>query len=392
MHIDDSPAQRALRNELRAYFKEIITDEVMNEFAHDPEGGGPLFRRTMEQMGKDGWLGVGWPKEFGGKGFGIIEQTIFSSEIQRVGFPLPFLTINSVAPMIMKYGTDEQRQKFLPRILAGKCFFSIGYSEPSAGTDLAALKSRAEPDGDGWLINGSKVFTSLAQYADYIWLAVRTDPNVSKHQGISMFIVDTKDPGFSWHPTNTMSSISTTSTYYENIRVTEKDLVGGLNMGWRLITGQLNQERISLVVEGPLGQIIDESIAWAKETKVADGTRLIDEPWVQSNLARVRAKQEALKLMCWKQAWATENGTLQFADASAMKVYGTELFIEAYQLLMEVYGNCGVLRRGSRGSVLKGRVEIMYRAMLILTFGGGTNEIQRDIIAVAGLGMPAQIR
>jgi len=391
MYIDYSPEQRALRDELREYFKTLITPALEAEYS-DSEGGGPLYRKALEQLGRDGWLGVGWPVEYGGKGFGPVEQMIFSSEIQRVGFPLPFLTINSVAPMIMKYGTQQQRDKFLPQILAGKCHFSIGYSEPGAGTDLASLKCKAQRDGDGWLINGSKVFTSLAHYADYIWLATRTDPSAPKHAGISLFIVPTSDPGFSWQPTHTVSGMFTTSTFYENIRVTEENLVGGLNKGWRLITGQLNFERISLVVDGPLGRILDDTIRWAKDTKLPDGRRVIDQVWVRRNLARVRAKYEALKLMCWKQAWAMQEDCLHFADASALKVFGTELFIEASQLLSEMFGTLGTLRRGSPGAVLQGRVERMARSMLILTFGGGTNEIQRDIIAVAGLGMPAQIR
>jgi len=391
MYIDYSPEQRALRDELREYFKHLITPELEQEYTGS-EGGGPLYRKALEQLGRDGWLGVGWPTEYGGKGFGPVEQMIFSSEIQRVGLPLPFLSINSVAPMIMKYGNQAQRDRFLPQILAGKCHFSIGYSEPGAGTDLASLTCKAERDGDGWLINGNKVFTSLAHYSDYIWLATRTDPSASKHAGISLFIVDTKDPGFSWQPTHTVGSMFTTTTFYENIRVTEDNLVGELNKGWRLITGQLNHERISLVVDGPLGKIIDDSISWAKDTKLPNGQRVIDQPWAKRNLARAHAKHDALKLMCWKQAWAMQEECLHFADASALKVYGTELFIEAYQLLSEVFGNLGTLRRGSRGAVLQGRVEAMARSMLILTFGGGTNEIQRDIIAVAGLGMPAQIR
>jgi alkylation response protein AidB-like acyl-CoA dehydrogenase len=384
--MDPTPDLESLRDQLRAYFEELMTPALIEEIGTS-EGGGPLYTQTLRRLGADGWLGIGWPKQYGGQGRTPIEQHVFADEIQRAGFPLPFLTLNTVGPTLMHHGTDEQREFFLPRILRGELQFAIGYSEPGAGTDLASLKTRAERVGDEYVINGQKVFTSLADFADYIWLAARTDASAKKHRGISIFCVSTKLPGFKITPIWTMAGVRTNATYYEDVRVPANMLVGGENNGWGLITSQLNHERVSLFPVGPFARILEEVIAWAREAR-RDGRRVIDEPWVREHLARLHAGLEALKLMQRKQAWALTRGSLHPADASAVKVYASEFFVQAYRLLMEVIGPASALRAGSPGAVVRGRLERMYRAALILTFGGGTNEVQRDIIAMAGLGMP----
>jgi 3-oxocholest-4-en-26-oyl-CoA dehydrogenase alpha subunit len=391
MYLDYTPAQRELREELRAYFARLMTPDLQAELSWK-EGGGPLYRQALRQMGGDGWLGIGWPQEYGGQGRSPIEQFIFSDEVQRAGFPLPFLTLNTVGPTIMEYGTPEQKRFFLPRILAGECHFSIGYSEPGAGTDLASLRTRAVRDGDDYVVTGSKVFTSLAEYADYIWLAVRTDATAAKHKGISMLIVDTRLPGYKCTPIWTMAGVRTNATYYEDVRVPTSSLVGRENEGWWLITSQLNRERIALSPVGPLERMLGDVRRWAEETRLADGRRVIDQEWVRLKLARVRARWEALKLLVWRQAWCMTQGSLNFADASAVKVYASEFYVDAYRDLMEIVGQRGYLKDGSPEAVLGGRLEFIYRATLILTFGGGTNEIQRDIIAMAGLKMPRSLR
>ena len=391
MYIDYTPEQRALRDELRVYFAGMMTPELQAEIT-GAEGGGPLYRKALRQMGKDGWLGVGWPKQYGGQGRSPIEQFIFSDEVQRAGFPLPFLTLNTVGPTIMENGTEEQKREFLPRILAGELHFAIGYTEPGAGTDLAALRTRAVRDGDHYVINGSKVFTSLADYSDYIWLAARTDPDAKKHRGISIFMVPTNSPGYKCTPIYTMAGVRTNATFYEDVRVPASALIGNENDGWALITSQLNRERIALIAVGPLERMLEEVCRWAQITRLADGRRVIDQEWVQVTLARVRAKWEVLKLLNWRQAWCMTQGSLNFADASTVKVFGSEFYVEAYQGLLEVLGQVGYLRAGSAEAVLRGRLEFIYRATLILTFGGGTNEIQRDIIAMAGLQMPRSLR
>jgi alkylation response protein AidB-like acyl-CoA dehydrogenase len=387
MYVEMTPEQISLQEELRTYFTGIMTPELLDEIKGS-EGGGPLYRKALKKMGADGWLGIGWPVEYGGQGRTPIEQMIFADEVQRAGFPLPFLTLNTVGPTIMRFASEEIKRDFLPRILAGDCHFCIGYSEPGAGTDLAGLKTRAVRDGDDWVINGQKVFTSLADFADYVWLAARTDPNAPKHRGISMFIVPTTSPGFKLTPTFTMGDVRTNTTYYEDVRVPHANLVGGENQGWGLIVSQLNHERVSLTPYGPSTKMLEEVVEWARATKLADGRRVIDQAWVRDSLAWVKAKLEALRLMQWKLAWSLTKGRLHPADASAVKVYATELYVQAYRKLMEVLGPAGTVRDGSPGAVCRGRLERMYRATLILTFGGGTNEVQRDIVAMAGLGLP----
>jgi alkylation response protein AidB-like acyl-CoA dehydrogenase len=387
MYLDYTPEQMTFRDQLREYFERMMTPELEAELKGS-EGGGPLYSVALRQMGKDGLLGIGWPKEYGGQGRSPIEQFIFADEVQRAGYPLPFLTLNTVGPTLMRFGTDEQRARFLPQILKGEVHFAIGYSESEAGTDLASLKTRAVRDGNEYVINGSKVFTSLADFADYIWLAARTDPEAPKHKGISILMVPTTSPGFKITPIQTMGGVRTTATYYEDVRVPAGNLIGEENQGWTLITNQLNHERVALSAVGPLGRLFNETRGWAKQTKLADGRRVIDQEWVQICFASVYARLEALKLMNWKQAWAMTAGALHPADASALKVFGSEFYVDAYRSLLEVVGQVGYVRDGSPEAVLQGRLERAYRTTLILTFGGGTNEVQRDIIAMAGLGMP----
>lgn len=397
MLIAYTPEQEELKRELRAYFADLMTPEVEAE-AFAGETGGPACLEAVRQMGRDGWLGIGWPTEFGGQGRGDVEQFIFSDEAWRAGAPIPFLTINTVGKTIMEYGSEEQKREFLPKILAGELHFSIGYTEPSAGTDLASLRTTAVKDGDEWRINGQKIYTSLANYADYIWLAARTDPDAPKHKGISIFLVPTTDPGFSHSKIHTMVNASTFNTYYDDVRVGDDAIVYGLNRGWDLIVNQLNYERVSLAPPGMLSRTYEQTVRWAQDTLLssgggAGGKRIIDQEWVRLNLAKVRAKLEYLQLLGWKVASSAASVTngqqgADPADASSVKVFGTELSCEAYQLLSEVLGQAAVLRRGSEGAVLAGRIERGMQGALILTFGGGVNEVQRDLISLFGLGLP----
>jgi len=395
MKAEFTPAQEALRTELRAYFAKLMTPELRAECeAGTGEGGGPGFKAAMRQMGRDGWIGLGWPKEFGGRGFTPLEQFIFVEEVMRAGFPFPFLTTESIGPMLLEHGNAWQKQEIVPKIMAGELNIAIGYSEPGAGTDLASLKTTATRDGEGWVINGQKMWTSLANFADYVWVAARTDPDApKKHKGISIFLMPTSAPGWSCTPVITLGGVRTNATYYDNIRVTAQNLVGELNGGWKLITSQLNRERLSLVNYGPTAVMFNEVTHWARAQQMPDGSSLADQSWVQANLARVRVGIEALKLVCYKQAWAMTAGTLDMADASAAKVYGSEFFIEGYRLLGEILGQgCLVAKNSASGVILKGRIEQLYRTASILTFGGGANEIQRDIISAAGLWMPRAAR
>ncbi|MGO9027399.1 MAG: acyl-CoA dehydrogenase family protein [Acidimicrobiales bacterium] len=391
MEIGYTEEQQALQRELRDYYAKLLTPEVEAKLVAGA-GIGPDMRTVVKQMATDGWLGIGWPKEYGGQGRSAVEQFIFFDESMRAGAPVPMLTINTVGPTIMEFGTDQQKTFFLPKILAGDIHFCIGYTEPSAGTDLAALKTRAVRDGDEYVINGQKIFTSLAGDADYIWLATRTDPEVSKHKGISMFIVPMDTPGIKVVPMKLLGGHNINYTFFEDVRVPAANLVGGENNGWTLITNQLNHERVTLCSPGIIERALADVRSWAQNTKLADGRRVIDQEWARVHLARVHSRLEFLKLINWKVAWTATQGHLDVADASTIKVFGTEFYLEAFRLLMEVVGQAAYLTRGSPEAVLAGRLEMYARSLVILTFGGGTNEIQRDLIAIFGLGLPRSLR
>jgi 3-oxocholest-4-en-26-oyl-CoA dehydrogenase alpha subunit len=387
MYIGLSDEQRALQQEVRDYYKQLLTPEVRAKLTGSG-GVGAEQRKVVRRMGEDGWLGVGWPEEWGGRGFSAVEQFIWFDESMRAGAPVPMLTINTVGPTIMNYGSDEQKEFFLPKILKGEIHFCIGYSEPGAGTDLAALTTKAERDGDEYIINGQKMWTSLASDADYVWLAVRTNPNVKKHKGISLFIVPMDTPGIKVLPIHVMGESDINQVFYEDVRVPASTRVGEENEGWRLITNQLNHERVTLCSSGIVDRALGEVREWAQQSRLADGSRVIDQEWVQLNLARVHARLEFLRLINWKIASQAAKGALQPADASSTKVFGTEFYLEAFRLLMEILGQNAYLADLAPGAVLQSRLEHMYRGLIILTFGGGVNEVQRDLIAVFGLGMP----
>jgi alkylation response protein AidB-like acyl-CoA dehydrogenase len=391
VHLTYTPEQDKLRGELREYFAGLMT--AARRAALSRTGGdygdGVAYREIVRQLGADGWLTLSWPAEYGGRGASVTDQLIFTDEAAAAGVPVPFLTINTVGPTIMRFGTAGQKAFYLPKIAAGEAHFSIGYSEPEAGTDLARLRTTAVRDGDEYVINGQKMWTSLIGYADYVWLACRTDQDAPRHKGLSIIIVPVSSPGFSWTPVPTMAGVSTSATYYSGVRVPAGNLVGEEGGGWPLITNQLNHERVALTSAAPLQNALREVRDWAAHAPAGACGLVIDAEWVQVHLARVHARTEVLKLLNWQIAARLDAGeALGPAAASATKIYGTELTIEACRLLMEVLGAGATVRDGSPGALLAGRIERMHRSALIFTFGGGTNEIQRDMIAMLALGLP----
>ncbi|MER6136672.1 acyl-CoA dehydrogenase family protein [Streptomyces sp. NPDC001815] len=410
MHLAPTERQRRLRAELRAYFRELLPE--------GPSATGPDEQRALlRRIGADGWLGLGWPEAYGGQGRGADEQFVFFDEAYRAGAPVSMVTLNTVGPTLMKYGTDEQKDFFLPRILRGELVFAIGYSEPSAGTDLASLRTRAvrvgregEDAGTGtgsgagagagsagrdgagaggeWLVDGQKVFTSNAQHADWIWLACRTDPDAPKHKGISILLVPTDAPGFSWTPIETVGGLTTTATYYDGIRVPASRLVGEENGGWGLITNQLNHERVALAAIGMQAEDFYAAVlAAARTPDPVTGRRRVDEPWVRSKLAEVHARLAATRLLNWRLVGDVGAGRLAAGDASGVKVVGTESAVAVYRMCQEIVGSDALVRSGSPGVFEDGELERMNRAAQINTFGGGVSEVQREIVATMRLGM-----
>ena len=395
MHIDLEPQQVALREELRDYFAQLVTPEIRAGLASATGefGEAGVYKDVIRQIGADGWLGIGWPKEYGGQARSMVEQLIFTDAAAIAGVPIPYLTLNTVGPTIMRYGSDEQKEFFLPRILAGELHFSIGYSEPGSGTDLASLKTKAVLEGDEWVNNGQKMWTSLIQYADWLWMACRTEPDASRHKGLSMILVPANAPGVSYTPVHTVAGVGTSATYYEDVRVPASNLISERGGGWALMTNQLNHERVALTSAAPLQHSLTLVKDWAAETRNPDGSRVIDTEWVQIALGRAHARVEALSLINWKLAADADHGVaLSPAEASATKIYGSELATEVYRALMEIVGPHAGVTGDSPGAVLAGRLERYHRSALVMTFGGGTNEIQRDIIGYVGLGLPAAKR
>ncbi|MCF3178451.1 acyl-CoA dehydrogenase family protein [Streptomyces polychromogenes] len=384
MHLAPSEGQSRLRAELREYFRDLLPDGV----PEDPAAQRALLRR----IGADGLLGLGWPVEYGGQGRGPDEQFVFFDEAYRAGVPVSMVTLNTVGPTLMKYGTPEQKDYFLPRILRGETVFAIGYSEPEAGTDLAALRTRAVRDDSGdWVIDGQKVFTSNAQNADWIWLACRTDPQAPKHKGISIILVPTDSPGFSWTPIDTVGGLTTTATYYDGIRVPAGHLVGPEHGGWGLITNQLNHERVALAAIGMQAEdFYEAALTHARTPDPATGERPADRPWVRARLAEAHALLAAVRLLNWRLVQDVGAGTLAPGDASGVKFLGTESTVEVYRICQEVVGEEALVR--GPGAFLGGELERMNRAAQINTFGGGVSEVQREIVAMMRLGMKGRKR
>ncbi|MGV9857885.1 acyl-CoA dehydrogenase family protein [Gordonia sp. NPDC003425] len=383
MFIDLTDDQKALKAQLHEYFSTLIEPSDAAEMVTDRHGA--AYRRVIRQMGRDGWLGVGWPKEYGGKGFGEIEQQIFTNEAVRADVPLPAVTLQTVGPTLQVYGTPEQKERFLPRILSGEVHFAIGYTEPEAGTDLASLTTSAVLDGDHYVVNGQKIFTTGGHDADYIWLAVRTDKDVPKHKGISILIVDTSDPGFSWTPIITADGAHhVNATYYNDVRVPVGMRVGGEGDGWKLITTQLNHERVML---GPAGRI--EGLAarvrrWAAQAG-PDGTAIVKQPDVRRTLAQIDAYARINELLNWQVASTGE--AISMADAAATKVFATERVQMVCRMVDEIVGRYGDFTDPQTAALVEW-LDVQEKRNVVITFGGGVNEVMRDMIATAGLGLP----
>ncbi|MER5789086.1 acyl-CoA dehydrogenase family protein [Streptomyces sp. NPDC001980] len=380
MHLAPTERQQRLRAELRAYFGSLVPSPA----PEDPAERRALLRR----IGADGLLGLGWPVEYGGQGRGADEQFVFFDEAYRAGAPVSMVTLNTVGPTLMKYGSAEQKARFLPGILRGELVFAIGYSEPSAGTDLAALSTRAVRDGDGWRIDGQKIFTSGAQHADWIWLACRTDPGAPRHRGISILLVPTDAPGFSWTPIETVGGQITTATYYDGVRVPAGNLVGTEHDGWSLITNQLNHERVALAATGMQAEdFYAAALTAARTPDPVTGRRRVDEPWIRFRLAEAHARLAANRLLSWRLVGDAGAGRVAPAEASGVKFAGTESAVATYRMCQEIVGEAALVRSGSPGVFGDGELERLNRAAQINTFGGGVSEVQREIVATMRLGM-----
>lgn len=388
MKTDLSAEHLAFRDQVRTYMADrMMTADFQAELRdpHFSHGGGPIYWGKLQQLAEDGWIRLSWPKSLGGADADPVQQYILVEEAKRVGFPWPALSANSIGPMVAKFAQPEIRDKVVGEILGGQAYLAIGYSEPNAGSDLANLRTRAVKDGDHWIINGQKIWTSCANFSQYIWLAARTDPDPAKrHKGITIFLVPTETPGYSCTPIETLG-VGTNATYYQDVRIPDTYRVGELNGGWPLITSQLNLERLSLANYGHVAVLYDQTLALLKSEPCF--AHLLAEPWVQRNLAVARGRLEALKMLCMKALWVMTQGNSGMVEASVTKVFGSELYVELGRLMNEILGPASMVA-GGPGTLADGLIEKWYRKGTVHTFGGGANELQRNIIAQAGLGLP----
>lgn len=394
MRLVETDEQAEVRARLRSYFQDLMTPELRHAFRNGyyDESCTEEYRQVVRQLGADGWLGIGWPTEIGGQGLTMVEQSIFSDEATQADVPLPLLTINSVGPAIAAHGTEQQKATLVPGILRGEIHFAIGYSEPEAGTDLASLRTRAVRDGDEYVINGAKLWTGMMEAADYIWLAVRTDPDASKHRGISVLLVPRDAPGISSTRLKTLGNHSVAAVSFDNVRVPLENCIGGENNGWAMITGQLNTERVALVSTAPVERTLAATLEWARDTHLDDGSTPIEDPTVLQTIARVYAEVEFQRLLNAKLATDVDNDALEPTQASAAKVHGSELAGRGRQVLYDLIGPDVALDADSPGHVLDGALAKGASSSNVMTFIGGANEIQRDLIAQLGLGLPRSPR
>jgi alkylation response protein AidB-like acyl-CoA dehydrogenase len=387
MRYDFTPEQLAWRDEVRAFVKDHVTAELLTELRESGnEGQGPRAREFVLKLRDRGWWGLAWPPEYGGMGRSAIEQWIFVDELEGAGAPMLPLTVTSVAPTIMRVGTEEQKQRWLPRIKNAEVEFALGYSEPEAGTDLAALRTRAVLDGDEWVINGQKMWNTMAHMSNHNWLAVRTEPDAPKHKGISMMIVPMDAPGVTVQGITVWPGLRTNALFLDNVRVPRDYLIGERGMGFYYAAMALNFERLSIGSVAMTRRYFRELVAYARTAE--SDLPLRKDPWVRERLARLAVDIEAARMLGLETAWALDQGRVPAAESSMAKIFVSELAQRVADVGTEILAMKGQLHPDEPHSPLHGRLQWLYRTAPLLAFGGGTNEVQRTIIALMGYGLP----
>ncbi|OBG38880.1 acyl-CoA dehydrogenase family protein [Mycobacterium sp. E3198] len=389
MDFELDAGQREWLTEVRDFLQQNATAELRAELAqHDLELPGGEVARFRRKIGEKGWFGLNWPREYGGLGLGAIHQHLLMSEFEYWGVPGPDLTVTSVAPMIMRHGTERNKEEWLPPIAKGEMICAVGYSEPDAGTDLANLRTRATLDGPEWVINGTKIWNSGAQRATHEWLCVRTDPTTVRHKGISVIIVPIDSPGVEIRPLYAWSGYRTNEVHFRDVRVPVTNLIGEVNRGWTYITGALDLERGALTNAGDLRRAVDDLRELARSPR-RDGTVPARDPALRRRLALVEADVEVATLMGYEAASILAGGVIPTVEVSVEKVFTSELRQRIADLALDLLGPDGLLAHRGRDAPLGGKFERLYRAAPLMRFGGGTNEVLRDIIAQRGHGMPS---
>ena len=372
----------AFQEELRAFCAQYATDLKQ---AGSQDQRDLLLKNVHSEIERRGWLRIAWPEEYGGGGKSPFYQFIMVQQFSYAGISYGGLSVGSIAPALMNHGTDAQKKKYLPGILDGDITFAIGYSEPNAGTDLASLQTRAVKDGDEWVINGQKIWTSEAHVSTHLWLAARTDPSAAKHRGISMFIVSMDTPGMTVRPLYTMSGVRTNEVFFEDVRIPADALIGEENKGWYTIANALDFERVSLAPTGQLARQFDRTLEYLKKERPEQ----IEDRGTRQRLADLKIDLHVLRALNLVNASIIANHETPTMEASMTKVWSSELRYRLSSMNMDLLGRYGALRSDDDGlTPVGGQNEQTYRSSPILRFGGGTNEVQRNIIAHRGLGLP----
>jgi alkylation response protein AidB-like acyl-CoA dehydrogenase len=385
-------SEERLRQELRAFLKETLPPDwqgLGSEISDDDWEFGQWFNKKLAERG---WIAPAWPKEYGGLGATYIEQAIFGEELAYHRAPNGgrIFGVGMIGPTLIVHGTEEQKRRHLPGIARGEVLWCQGYSEPGAGSDLASLQTRAVRDGDEYVINGQKIWTTQAHRAHWMFLLARTDPNAPKHKGISFFLVDMKTPGITVRPILNMADRHEfNEVFFEDVRVPKENLVGGENRGWYVAMTLLDFERSSIGASAASRRTLEELAQFAREERVGgNGARIIDQGWVRQGLAERFIEVEVARWMSYRVASMQQRGQVPNYEASMVKVFATEAAQRMYHFGTKLLGLYGQLRPGSKYAPLFGRIEQGYLTSVAPTIYSGTNEIQRNIIATRGLGLP----
>jgi len=378
-----SREEEAFRQEVRDFLNKEVTPEVIRE-AQSGLGWGSHTWELIRKLGEKRWLCPSWPKEYGGLGLPAIYRFIIHEELDYSEALLGGTVLvgaNMAGPTIMLYGTEEQKREYLPGIARGEIEFALGYTEPEAGSDLASLEIRAEEGEDHYILNGQKLFNTRCHYAQYHWLAARTDPQVPKHRGISLFIVDLKSPGITIRPLWTLSGVRTNEVFYDSVVVPKKNLVGEKNRGFYYMMTALEFERVLSV--GGMRRAFEEFVNYVKERP-----DLKDDIFVRQKIAQIGTEIEVARLFVYRLAWLQTKRIVANYEAGALKLFASELWQRLANSAMEILGLGGQLQADSKWAPLNGRIERLCRESLFYTFAGGTSEVMRNIIATRGLGLP----
>ena len=382
-----------------AEVRHFIAEQAMLEDAHDVMNPNresdsilsdtPARKRFNKAMAERGYMGMSWPKQYGGKELPGIYEYLLNEELSRVGAPLIGKGVGCVGQTLIRHGSDKLKAEFLPKILRAEVEFALGYTEPGAGSDLASLKLKAERSGDGWMLNGQKMFTTSAHFADWYWLAARTDPLAKKHKGISLFLVPMDHPGITITPIETLGEHVTNQVFVDDVWVSDEYLVGEENKGWTYICEALDYERFTFYTFSPLEEKFNRLLELVKST-LRDGRPLSSDPCVRRDMARLATEVETAKMLQRRVIYTASTGEVPSVEAAECKLFSTELHQRLSRAAMDFLGEDGLLHKDDEDAPMAGKWEWSYRATPLDTIGAGTSEIQKNIIARKKLQLPLE--